>query len=360
MKYEPINHFICGYKKGIEKEIFKDKAPRIALVGCGAIAETFYLPAITRIPLVARKLILVDINLERAKAVATKFGITSYIKDYKSIVADIDGVIIALPHHLHFKVSLDFLRAGVHVLCEKPLAETFEQAKSMIQEAERNKVTLCVNYTRRLFPSFRKVKELLSDRTIGQPISFYLEEGGEFHWPTVSGFYFNSKTSKHGVLMDRGPHVIDLVCWWFNSKPKVITFIDDSFGGCEAVAALNFLINGCIPGSIKLSWLSKLKNKCIIQGREGTLICEVHNWREITLIKNDKHFTIRLTAPQRYFSDFGHEIVNNFIAVIQRQQRPSISAQDVLGSISVIEECYKHRKRFSMPWMEVDSSAASR
>lgn len=327
--------------------------PKIALVGCGAVAELFYLPAFAENPSLDSQVVLVDINYDRAKTMAYKFGIQRYVQDYRDVLSEVDGAIVALPHHLHYKVTMDFLRAGIHVLCEKPLSETFEQARFMIEEAERKKVTLCVNYTRRLFPSFRKIKELLSDGAIGQPVGFSLEEGGEFNWPTVSGFYFDPKTSNHGVLMDRGPHVIDLVCWWFDSRPKVTNYRDDSFGGCEAVATLDFLIKGSIPGTIKLSWLNRLKNTCVIRGEKGLIVSEVHNWREVIIIKNGRSIKINPPAPQRYFSDFGSEIVNNFIEVIRGEAQPLISAKDVLDSIAVIEECYRNRKRFTMPWMEV-------
>jgi len=327
--------------------------PRIALVGCGAIAELFYLPALVRSPSVARNLILVDINYERAKAMASKFGVQLYMRSYQNVLSDVDGAIIALPHQLHYEVAMNFLRSGVHVLCEKPLAETVEQARSMIQEAERQQVSLCVNNTRRLFPSFKKVKDLLAEGAIGEPVSFHLEEGGEFNWPTVSGFYFNPQSSNHGVLMDRGPHVIDLACWWFDSNLSIISYMDDSFGGCEAVAALNFLIRESIPGSIKLSWLSRLKNKCVIQGEAGTLTCGVHDWRQVSLVKNGRSIRIRLPTSQRHFSDFGLEIVNNFVGVIQKREPPLVSGEDVLASIAVLDECYRNRKNFSLPWMEV-------
>jgi len=335
------------------ENVSKDKAPRIALIGCGAVAKAFYLPAIVGFPSLARHLVLVDINLERAKAMATEFGITSCVKDYKDIIADVDGAIIALPHHLHFQVSLDFLHAGVHVLCEKPLAETEEQARIMVQEAKQRKVSLLVNNTRRLFPSFKKVRELIRKGEIGKPLSFQIEEGSQYNWPTVSGFYFNSKQAKGGVLIDTGAHVIDLVCWWFDSRPKVIAYTDDSFGGCDAVALVNLEIGESVQGSIKLSRLSRLSNQYVIKGEDATLICEPYDWRTIHLIKKGRAIAIRSPAGQRSFIDFGGVVVNNFIKVVLGNELPLVSGQDVIDSISVLEECYRKRRRFELPWMEV-------
>jgi len=324
----------------------------IALVGCGAVAELFYLPALVRNSSIAHRLILVDIDSERAEAMASRFGVDSYVQDYRDVLSDVDGAIVALPHHLHYEVAMNFLRAGVHVLCEKPLAETAEQAKSMVQEAERQRVSLCVNNTRRLFPSFKKVKDLLRKGTIGEPISFHLEEGGEFNWPTVSGFYFGAKGAKHGVLMDRGPHVIDLLCWWFESRPVITSCMDDSFGGCEAVATLDLKVNDSCSGTIKLSWLSRLENKYTIRGETGILICEPFGWRQIELIKNGSSTKIHPPTPQKQFSDFGFEMVDNFLAVIHDQKPPLVSGGDVIDSITVIEEYYSLRRTYALPWLK--------
>lgn len=328
---------------------------RVALVGCGAVAETFYLPAITKNPGLARNMVLVDTDASRAQAMAMKFRISSYVQDYGDVIPNVHGAIITLPNHLHFKVSLDFLSAGVHVLCEKPLCETEEQAKTLVKEAETRKVFLSVNNTRRLFPSFKKVKELIEMGEIGEPLSFHIEEGLQFTWPTVSGFYFNPKHSKGGVLMDVGAHVVDLICWWFNSRPEVTAYTDDSFGGLESVAQLELQVMDSIHGSVRLSRLSTLSNQYIIEGNKATIVCEPYNWQVIRLSKGGRTYSLRAPAHQRHYADFATELVNNFIDTLCGHAVPRVQGKDVIDSISVLEECYRKRQRFQMPWEEVST-----
>ncbi len=141
---------------------------------------------------------------------AKQFGIPFWTDRYQDVISEIEGAIVALSNRLHHSVSIDFLQASVHVLCEKPLAETEQHVSEMTSEAENHGVQLAVNHTRRFYSSFRKSKELLESGAIGQPVEVFMEVGGEYNWPTVSGFYFNFKGASHGVLMDHGPHLIDL------------------------------------------------------------------------------------------------------------------------------------------------------
>lgn len=328
------------------------EVPRIALVGCGAIAEMLYLPVLAQNPSTAQRVTLVDLNHARVQALADRFGFDAYAQDYRDVIPQVDGVIVALPHSLHFEVSLDFLRSGVHVLCEKPLVETSEQAQMLIQEAEQQGVSLMVNNTRRLFPSFRKVKELITNGDIGQPLGFQIEEGSQYNWPTVSGFYFD-KQSGGGVLADTGAHVVDLVCWWFDSRPQVIGYTDDSFGGCEAMALLELQVVQSVRGTIKLSRLTRLSNQYVITGEHGAIVCTPFDWRRIRLMRGGRMAEMRLPSREKSIVDFGAQIVANFIQVILGNERPLISGEDAIDSISVLQECYGKRRRFEMPWMEV-------
>jgi len=137
-------------------------APRIALVGAGAVAEILYVPALQAYRLLGR-VILVDPDVRRAEGLARRFGIARWSADHRELLGEVDAAIVAVPTYLHADVSLDFLRRGVHVLCEKPLAETPSAARAMIAESTRTGAILAANYTRRLYASYRKIKELLTE-----------------------------------------------------------------------------------------------------------------------------------------------------------------------------------------------------
>ena len=333
------------------------RGPALALVGCGAIAESFYLPALAKAGLLGQ-LVLVDRDGHRVDTLGSAYGIARRASDYTDVLGKVDGVIVAVPHHLHHDISVDFLRSGVHTLCEKPLAETAAQLRSMISVACEGGVQLAVNNTRRLFPSYRKVEELIASKQFGEVKSIAYYEGGEFSWPTSSGFYFSSEFGGKGVLLDRGAHVVDLVCWWMGRKPELVSFYDDSFGGCEAVCEARLKTAGC-NAIIKLSWLNKLRNRFVVVCEGAEFSGEIYDWRRLTVSRTgaSRREKVVLKTSVRSFGDYADQLVANFVDVIRGTARPLISADDVADSIDVIEQCYRHRRRFAMPWAATPDAA---
>lgn len=327
------------------------KVPRIALVGCGAIAESLYLPAISRHPSVMERLIVADSNKARAQRVASRFNVRAWLADYKEVLSEVDGAIVAVPHNLHYLISMDFLRKGAHVLCEKPLAVSGAEAKEMVAQARESGVTLSVNCSRRLFPSYSKVKDLLSSGIIGRPLSLNHIEGFTYNWPSASGFRFNRESSNGGVLLDTGAHVLDTICWWLESKPKLISCESDSFGGSEGVIRIKFEHNGCF-GEIKLNWLSRLKSNYTIVGERGVIEGDVFDYWAVNITSNSgAKKRIKLSAEEKDTYELRSKIVDNFLDVVGKGEEPLIPASEVVPSIEWIEECYGAATRFSMPWL---------
>ncbi|MEW5961101.1 MAG: Gfo/Idh/MocA family oxidoreductase, partial [Chloroflexota bacterium] len=129
-------------------------SPRIAVIGCGAITEWFYLPALARHPSVLQKLILVDRDEARAQKLARQFNVQRCLADYHEVLDEVDGAIIAVPTHFHYPIAMEFLVRGIPILCEKPLAETAVKAREMVAQAQKSGVALATNYTRRLYASY--------------------------------------------------------------------------------------------------------------------------------------------------------------------------------------------------------------
>lgn len=334
----------------LEPDAPSGRSTRIALVGCGAIAEKYYLPALARHPAVLKNTILVDPNEARALSLARQFNISSWSVDYRQVVKEVEGAIVATPIALHNPISIEFLSRGVHVLCEKPLAESWDKASEIVDAARSSGAVLAVDYLQRLIPPFGKVKELLAAKTLGEPLSIMYLVGEEFDWPTVSGFYFNSNTTSRGVLRDRGAHVFDHICWWLGGKPRLISCQTDSFGGSEAVARVQFEHNGC-TGEVKLSWLGTFPSTFSVKCHKGKASGDVYDYQSLLL----------QTAPQRKEQlrfkaqtklEIGDRLVSNFIDAVSRSDEPLIPGADVLDSIKFIDECYEAATRFEMPWYE--------
>lgn len=333
-----------------ESKITCDTSPTIAIIGCGAIAESFHLPALARHPVVKQGLILVDRNIERAQTLGTRYGVEDCAPDYRDVLKRINGAVIAVPHHLHYAIALDCVRNGVHLLCEKPLAESATQVNEIVNEAERAGVTVSVNNNRRLFPSFRKVRQLIASGEIGTVRYLEMHHGERFDWPSATASYFGMQSSGKGVLLDTGAHILDLVCWWLGGKPRVISYEDDSLGGSEAVAKLSFEYGEC-RGSVHLSWLSKLQNSFYIRGESGSIEGNTYDWRTITVCsKSGRKTKIRVRTEFRDLRDLSMALIDNFLNIITKGVQPLVCPRDIVDSIRLIEDCYACRERLAMPW----------
>jgi predicted dehydrogenase len=331
-------------------------AAPIAVIGCGAIAESFYLPALAKLPHEAESLVLVDTSQHRAAALAAKFGIKKTVTDYHEILGHVRGVIVAVPHHLHYAISTDFLTHGAHVLCEKPLAEKPDEVRALIALAAKNNTTISVNNTRRLYPASIAVRDRIRLGEIGSVKSIVYLDGSEFDWPTASGFYFDSRISKKGILLDMGAHVVDLACWWLGEKPRLTASENDSLGGIEAVASIRLGWKGG-EGEIMLSRLAKLPNTYTVVGERGTISGEAYDFNTITVTRNGKSSVVACHPPAGRDPDLAMALMQNFLAVIAGTEKPIVPAEEVLPSIEIIDEAYQRAVRYPLPWYAREGAA---
>jgi len=325
----------------------------IGIIGCGAITESFYTPALNKLSGAIDEIILVDPNEVRREQIMNKLAIsTRGYNSYVDIESDVDGVIISSPPQFHFEQLKYFIDNKINVLCEKPLVETRKECESIEQLIKENNTNILVNNTRRLFPSSKLVKQLIEQGEIGDIEKIIYYEGGEFTWPSSTGFYFNNQSGR-GVLMDRGPHIIDLLLWWAKSNSnKVESFHDDSHGGPESLCEMKILFEKA-TAYIKINWLNKLSNQYCVEGTKGKIYGDIYNWQCISLYKygvGDKTINIKTNVDS--FNIFAEILLDNFISVIRNTAKPLVAGLEVIESIKLIDDAYKKRKTFNMPWDE--------
>ncbi|MFY7859751.1 MAG: Gfo/Idh/MocA family oxidoreductase, partial [Limnohabitans sp.] len=133
---------------------------RCAVIGVGYLGK-FHAQKYAKIPqceLVA----VVDSRQEQAEAVAAPLQCAA-LTDYKSLIGRVDAVSIVVPTQGHYEVCAEFLRAGVHVLVEKPMTTTLEQADELIRLAKENHCVLAVGHLERFNPAALALEPLLSD-----------------------------------------------------------------------------------------------------------------------------------------------------------------------------------------------------
>src|SRR5699024_9592070 len=140
---------------------------RVAVIGCGSIAQHRHLveyAANDEVEIVA----VCDVKKERAHDTATAYDVKAYT-DYEELlkVEKPDMVSVCLPNYLHAPVSIAALKAGCHVLCEKPMATSQEEAQAMIDAAEESGKKLMIGHNQRFVASHKKARELIVAGEIG-------------------------------------------------------------------------------------------------------------------------------------------------------------------------------------------------
>ena len=333
--------------------------PALAVVGCGAIAERFHLPALIRSPDVRNRLILVDRDAARAATMARQFGVQRIAADFRDVLGEVQGVVLAVPPRLHFPIAAACIQSKVHVLSEKPLTVTSAEVDRLVAQAAAAHVCIAVNNTRRLFPSAIRLKAMLAGGEFGEVERVEFWHGEKFDWPCASDAYFGAKAGARGVLADTGAHVLDLVCWWLGGKPVVTNYADDSFGGTEAVADISGRLGGT-EVHVRLSWLSRLENVYRIATERGTIEGGIYESRSFTVTDpRGRRRTIHAARGAGAYSDLANTLLDNFVEVVQGRAAPLVSGADVAPSIHLIDECYAQRRRFVMPWHDTFSRYAN-
>ena len=191
---------------------------KIAVVGTGLISGQ-HLKAIQS-SAEAVLCAICDINETVGVPLAEEYGVP-FFKDYKDIPqnTDAEAVILNLPHFLHCEVSEFFLDKGVHVLVEKPVANTVKECDRMIEAAERNNKKLAIGHIQRFYPGNRKVKEMYQSKEIGELCMINELRSEEYFYEGRPKWFLDKKLSGGGVFMNFGAHALDLLFSIVDSKP---------------------------------------------------------------------------------------------------------------------------------------------
>jgi predicted dehydrogenase len=332
---------------------------QVALVGAGAVGEVCHLPAAQRCPELEIAA-LVDKDLERARSLARRFAVPHVFSDYRDVPVPVDAAIIALPHFLHAPAALHFLGKGIAVLVEKPMARTEEEGKAMIRAAQASGVVLQVGHHFRFSDGPQLVKRAVAEGRLGEIQGFSLESGFVYNWPVTSGFFFSREQAGGGVLIDSGSHLLDLLLWWLGDAVEV-EYRDDCAGGVEAECRLSLAL-ACggkpVRGDLLLSRLRQLDNVVEIRGDRFTLQYALWTPDTVRLWPTgwDREREAFCYAPGQ---DLATEMVDvhvrqlgAFARAVQKTGPCLVSGDNVLGSVALIERCYRERQPLHYPWLE--------
>jgi len=198
---------------------------RIGIIGCGGIANGKHMPSLKKLPNV-EMVAFCDIVQERAEKAAKQFGTpdAKVYTDYKELLKDetIDIVHVCTPNREHSFITIDSLESGKHVMCEKPMAKTSEEAKAMLEAAKRTGKKLSIGYQNRQCADIQYVKKACDNGELGEIYyakAFAIRRRAVPTW----GVFLNEEEQGGGPLIDIGTHALDLTLWAMNNyKPKYV------------------------------------------------------------------------------------------------------------------------------------------
>ena len=193
---------------------------KFAIVGCGTIANQKHMPNLSKHEN-AQIVAFCDIDIEKAKTAAEKYGAegAKVYTDYKEMLrdkTDIDVVHVCVPNGLHSAVTIAAFEANKHVLCEKPMAATAEQAQQMIDAWKKTDRKFTIGYQWRYRGEMLNLKKMIEDGELGD---IYLAKATSMRRCGVPnwGAYLSKERQGGGALIDSGSHSIDLTLWLMNN-----------------------------------------------------------------------------------------------------------------------------------------------
>src|SRR5688572_15777724 len=201
---------------------------RYALVGMGHIAQAAVLPAFAHAKRNTRLTALVSDDPGKLKALSRKYkidGCYSY-DEYEECLAHVDAVYIALPNSMHAEYTIRAANAGVHVLCEKPMAVTVEECERMIEACRESNVKLMIAYRLHFEEINLKAVDLVRRGRIGEPKFF----NSSFAMTVRRGDIRTKKELGGGTLYDIGVYCINAARYLFRAEPKEVMAISVNSG----------------------------------------------------------------------------------------------------------------------------------
>lgn len=322
----------------------------VAVIGCGKIAQIRHIPEYFENEDV-RLIGLFDNNLPRAEELAARYGCCAY-KSLDQLLSDdsVDAVSVCVANNAHAEVSIKALRAGKHVLCEKPMAVTIEECEEMVRTADECGLKLMIAQNQRYAVAHMKARELVENGIIGKVLTFRTTFGhaGPEKWsidPGNSTWFFDKKKAAMGVMADLGIHKTDLIQYILGTKIVSVTATlrtldkrgpDGELIGVDDNAVCIYEMNDKSIGTMTASWTycGADDDSTQLYGTEGNMYINEIDRPSIVIRKGSNEEVIEVETGQNLQTNSG--IVDAFVDSIVSDTEPPVSGRDVLASMRAV------------------------
>lgn len=282
---------------------------------------------------------LFDEDRSRMSTACKELGVKPY-EHPEELVAGSDGVIVTSENSTHRKFVEIAAKAGKHVLCEKPIATSVEDAEAMIEICRRNSVKLQMAFPVRYSASVRKAREIITGGLLGEVVSLV----GTNHGRMPGGWFTDPVLGGGGAVMDHTVHVVDIVRWLLNCE---FTQVYATYG----TLIHDIPVEDCGLEMFKLSTGQYMTLDCSwsrpkahpywgdvtlhIVGTRGTLFLDVFN-SKIEVYSNEKG-----NRWENYGDNLDSLMIEEFLKVLREGKEPFTEGNDGLQSLKVVMAAYR-------------------
>jgi len=326
---------------------------KVGIIGCGKIAQVRHIPEYAANPH-AEVYGFYDINLARAEELAKKYGGKAF-DSYEELLADpaIEAVSVCAANHAHAEISIAALKAGKHVLCEKPMAISLEECEAMVAAAKESGKYLMIGQNQRLAKAHSKAKELIEQGAIGKILTFrtIFGHGGPETWsidPGSNVWFFDKTKAAMGAMADLGIHKTDMIQYVLGTKivktQAALTTLDkrDATGnliGVDDNAICIYQMENGIIGTMTASWTyyAAEDNTTVIYGTKGELRLYDDPKYSVQQINADgTRIDYQIDQIQTNDNQTASGIIDLFVESLVEKKEPEISGENVLHAMKAV------------------------
>ena len=310
---------------------------RIGVIGCGGISRA-HARGYQDLPDLLQVTATCDGIEELASERAQQLGAEQSYTDYQTMLQDamIDAVDICLPHDLHAEVSIAASSAGKHVLVEKPIAITLDEADSMIAAAQKAGTTLMVALNQRYDPAHERIKQMIDEGVLGDLLCIRIDHNQNVQLP--EGHWIRSRAHLGGgVLIGSGIHRVDLLRWFGGEVSQVASFQvhrPERMEGEVAVVMSTLFESGAV-GEVTALWAVRKApwyEGVWVYGTEGSV------YRLNGLFWDGPDGYVKLDVPQ---ADSFIEELRHFGTCIREGKAPLTNGEQARRSLEVVLAAYR-------------------
>ena len=326
---------------------------KVGIIGCGKIAQVRHIPEYTANP-DTEVYGFYDLNLARAEELAKKYGGKAYAS-YEELLADpeIEAVSVCVANHAHAEISIAALKAGKHVLCEKPMAITLEECEAMVAAAKESGKYLMIGQNQRLAKAHMKARELIRQGAIGKVLTFrtIFGHGGPETWsvdPGKNTWFFDKTKAAMGAMADLGIHKTDMIQYVLDTKivktQAVLTTLDkrDATGqliGVDDNAICIYQMENGVIGTMTASWTyyAAEDNTTVIYGTKGELrLYDDPKYSGQQINADGTRIDYQIDQIQTNDNQTASGIIDLFAKCLVEKTEPEISGASVLHAMKAV------------------------